>query len=85
MKADEAKFEAAELRRISARLVREFSPPLERDAVQACVDAIASQWAEARIRQYVPLFVERGARAALTLARVDSERSGDGANRRRCG
>jgi hypothetical protein len=55
----------AELRDIERRLLAAFSPPVPASVVHACFVNAVARFDGARIRTYVPMLVERIARADL--------------------
>lgn len=57
--------EAYALRALTRRLVTEYSGRYDADQVEAVVDAEHRRFAEASVRVYVPLLIERFAREAL--------------------
>lgn len=57
--------EGAELSRLAARLKVQFADQLSVDEIEQTITETAAEMADAPIRLYVPLFVERGARERL--------------------
>ncbi len=57
--------ESRELKHLEALLIATFSPPLAPAEVQACLNDSVARFESARVRQYVPLLIERDARRRL--------------------
>lgn len=56
----------AQLERLAARLVDEAADdPTAMLAVRACIEAARGRFADARVRQYLPILVERAVRRSL--------------------
>jgi hypothetical protein len=69
--------EPADFERLEARLVAEFSPPLQREEVRRCLIECAVTYQSAAVRNYVELLVERDARKQMRA--LASGRSGSAA------
>jgi hypothetical protein len=57
--------DVGELRRIEARLVVKFCPPLHPDDVRRCVADGAVRYESAKVRGYISLLIERQAAEQL--------------------
>ncbi|HEY5874758.1 MAG TPA: hypothetical protein VIT64_05635 [Ilumatobacteraceae bacterium] len=58
-------FESRELRHLEAQLIARFSPPLRPEEVHACLVGCVARYESARVRQYLPVLIERDARQRL--------------------
>jgi hypothetical protein len=54
-----------DLKHLEAQLIARFCPPLAPEEVQACLIDCVARFETARVRQYVPLLIERDARQRL--------------------
>ena len=57
--------ESRELKHLEVQLIAAFSPPLRPEEVQRCLIDCVARFESARVRQYVPLLIERNARQRL--------------------
>jgi hypothetical protein len=68
--------EEARLRSVTNELIRRFdraTRPIPADEVQAQVNKAVSNYADARIRDFVPILAEKDARAVLRQRRLATE------------
>jgi hypothetical protein len=63
--SDEVRYERAAMARVTAALCAEFADRVPPDAVQAAVAEARGQFQTARLREFVPILVERSARERL--------------------
>ena len=61
-----------ELAAVERRLAAEFGPTVPPEVVHRCVVDVALRFEDSRVRQYVPVLVERIARAWLRDAVVEA-------------
>lgn len=71
-KTDPAAREASDIAEVTRRLTTRF-PDLPTARVQAAVDDAHRRFADAPIRDFVPVFVERAARDALAVSAATAE------------
>ena len=57
--------ESREFKHLETRLIAQFGPPLRPEDVQACLIDCVARYESARVRQYLPLLIERDARRRL--------------------
>jgi hypothetical protein len=57
--------DVGELRRIEARLIVRFCPPLHPDDVRRCIADGAARYESAKVRGYISLLIERQAAEQL--------------------
>jgi hypothetical protein len=58
-------YDHADLERLEARLIVEFSPPLRPEEVQRCLVACVTKYQTATVHNYLTVLIEREARDRL--------------------
>lgn len=77
---DESRYERAAIARVTETLCAQFAGHVPPAAVQAAVTEVHGQFEAARVREFVPVLVERSTRQRLAMT-MSSRRAAD----RRCG
>ena len=67
----------SEVRRLEARLMIRYCPPLEPEAVRECVRSCLAMFEQATVRTYVAVLVERAASDRLRAMARDAEIGGE--------